>query len=283
LATIAVDLFTATDRNGGGRQDFLRHELSNALAAGLRADQAELSTAILCEAELIEKLELNLRMREGAGGKASRCSPEHAKLLLVELSTMVEQPTVAPLLMRSPAWHRALLLAGLPAHFIAGADADADEYATEECRSGTAGCEERPPQLDDAPIVGDEDGSSLTCVRGDTTKNMENLDPNHPVKAGSGVCSPTKVAVHIVSDTSPCPRAGGKASDVLVIDNNSLRNPDDFSKLTPRPAFERRSVLHRKAKESSPYYRQDDTQEPGVADGCATIDALNETVKALHF
>jgi hypothetical protein len=238
-----------------------------------------LSTAILCDAELVGKLEINLRMREGAGGKASRCSPEHAKLLLVAMSAMAEQTTVAPLLSRCPAWHRVILLAGLPARFFVAAGTKA---AVEE--RGVAGCTERPPPLEDAAAVGDRDVANSMGVLGDATKNTENLDPNHPAKPdGDGACGPAKVAVHIVSNTSPDSKMGGKTSDVLVIDNNSLRNPEDFSKLTPRPTFERRSVLHRKAKESSPYYRQDGTQEPEGAEDCAAIDALNETVKALHF
>lgn len=275
-----MDLFTATDRNGGGRQDFLRHELSNALTAGLRADHAELSTAILCEAELVRKLEVNLNMREGAGGKASRCSPEHAKLLLVALTTMAEQPIVAPLLSRSRSWRPALLLAGVPAGSVADAEPDDSQDAIEECRS--AGRAERPPQPEDAPAAGDRDKASLSDVREDAAKNAENLDPNHAAKADSG-CGSLAKGLHAVSDTSPGSKTsgGGKASEVLVIDNNSLRNPEDFSKLTPRPTFERRSVLHRKAKESSPYYRQDDTLD--LDDDCAAINALNETVKALHF
>ena len=83
------------------------------------------------------------------------------------------------------------------------------------------------------------------------------------------------------------PPPAREGEEDFVIDNNSLSSSDDFSKLTPRPSFERRSVLHRKAKESSPYYRKDRGDGRSAPDAPAqedaAISALNETVKALSF
>ena len=270
-ALVTAELFTRVDRNGGGRQDMLRHALLKALVSALRCDDARLGATILKSAKLLPRLERNLLMREGAGGKASRCSPEHARLLVLEIAAIGRTAALAPHLARSAEWRRIGTIVGV--ELGGGAAEGGHACEPREASPSSSGDEEDYASAPEAEAEVGEAG-------GDEPTGAENVPP-HRSPEGVGPTSP--VSPKLAAAAPPPAREG---EEDFVIDNNSLRSSDDFSKLTPRPSFERRSVLHRKAKESSPYYRKDGdgrSAPDAPAQEDAAISALNETVKALSF
>ena len=103
----ALAVFFGDDRNGGGRQDFVRTLLLRGLAAALRCGEPAVHRALLHDGRLLSQL-------SGALGPRGRCSREHARLLLIELLEASRRPSLGALLAAIPGWDRLQLLATEP-------------------------------------------------------------------------------------------------------------------------------------------------------------------------
>jgi hypothetical protein len=196
------------------------------------------------------------------------CSPEHARLLLIELIDASMLPSVASLLAASAHWCELRLMSAPPtvlrrssrqSSLCASGRTSPDDSAEDEDEEDETASEEAaalarpvPPTVSFERSAAAEEVPPLDVPKVAPAADAENVNPNSPTgrRAGEKGKSPpyelspihTKSPTHAEPDSPP----------VLMVCGDSLRNADDFSKLTPRPML-RRTYLHREAKNKSPF------------------------------
>lgn len=232
LIETTTELFFAADCNGGGRQDFLRHVLLRAFATALQTNDPVILSTLLRSGRLVSRLYATLE-----DDAELTASPEHARLLLIELIDASMLPSVAAFLAECPDWLELRLLAAPPT------------VLRRSSRASSSSCSGRHSPV--ASRAADAERNAANLMEASVAAESENINPNSPPpKSLPKQCdhplaiSPESTQSCGASDTPP----------LLVVCDESLRNADDFSKLTPRPMM-RRTYLHRDAKCNSPFGR----------------------------